>query len=71
MIPKATTPVSATAPTFCAEPSSVAVVISDGRVALNGTVETEADREMLPLFVSRVPGVVAVSTNLRARMHVA
>lgn len=57
--------------TFWAEPGSVAVVVSDGRVTLTGEVETEADREMLPLFVSRVPGVLAVSTDLRARAHVA
>jgi CBS domain-containing protein len=57
--------------TFWAEPGSVAVAVSDGRVTLTGEVETEADREMLPLFVSRVPGVVAVSTDLRARTHVA
>ena len=55
--------------TFWAEP--VAVAVSDGRVTLTGEVETEADREMLPLFVSRVPGVVAVSTDLRARTNVA
>jgi CBS domain-containing protein len=57
--------------TFWAEPGSVAVAVSDGRVTLTGEVETEVDREMLPLFVSRVPGVVAVSTDLRARTHVA
>jgi len=57
--------------TFWAEPGSVTVAVSDGRVTLSGEVETEADREMLPLFVSRVPGVVAVSTDLRARTNVA
>ena len=57
--------------TFWAEPGSVAVAVSDGRVTLTGEVETEADREMLPLFVSRVPRVVAVSTDLRARTNVA
>ncbi len=57
--------------TFWAEPGSISVAVSDGRVTLTGEVETEADREMLPLFVSRVPGVVAVSTDLRARTHVA
>jgi CBS domain-containing protein len=57
--------------TFWAEPGRISVAVSDGRVTLTGEVETEADREMLPLFVSRVPGVVAVSTDLRARMHVA
>jgi CBS domain-containing protein len=57
--------------TFWAEPGSVAVTVADGRVTLTGEVETEADREMLPLFVSRVPGVVGVSAELRARTHVA
>jgi len=57
--------------TFWAEPGSVAVAVSDGRVMLTGELETEADREILPLLVSRVPGVVAVSTDLRARTHVA
>lgn len=57
--------------TFWAEPGSVTVTVTDGRVALSGQVETEADAEMLPLFVSRVPGVVAVNADLRARTHVA
>lgn len=57
--------------TFWAEPGSVTVTVTDGRVALAGQVETEADAEMLPLFVSRVPGVVAVNADLRARTHVA
>jgi len=57
--------------TFWAEPGSVAVRVSDGHVTLAGEVETEADKEMLPLFVSRIPGVMAVSANLRARTHVA
>jgi len=57
--------------TFWAEPGSVAVMVSDGRVTLTGTVETETDKEMLPLFVSRVPGVVAVSADLRAHTFVA
>jgi len=57
--------------TFWAEPGSVTVTVTDGRVALAGQVETEADAEMLPLFVSRVPGVVAVDADLRARTHAA
>lgn len=57
--------------TFWAEPGSVAVTVADGRVTLSGEVETDADKEMLPLFVSRVPGVVAVSADLHARTHVA
>ena len=57
--------------TFWAEPGSVKVAVTEGRVTLVGEVETEADMEMLPLFVSRVPGVVSVSTDLRARAKVA
>ncbi len=57
--------------TFWAEPGSVTVTVADGRVTLKGEVETDADKEMLPLFVSRVPGVVAVSAELRARTHAA
>lgn len=57
--------------TFWAEPGSVAVAVADGRVTLTGEVETEVDKEMLPLFVSRVPGVVAVNADLHARTHVA
>jgi CBS domain-containing protein len=56
--------------TFWAEPGSVTVAVSNGRVTLAGEVETEADTEMLPLFVSRVPGVVSVSADLRARSSV-
>jgi CBS domain-containing protein len=57
--------------TFWAEPGSVTVAVADGRVTLAGEVETDADLEMLPLFVSRVPGVVSVQADLRARTRVA
>jgi CBS domain-containing protein len=57
--------------TFWAEPGAVTVLVSEGRVTLAGEVETEADMEMLPLFVSRVPGVVAVTADLHARSGVA
>ena len=57
--------------TFWAEPGSVTVAVTDGRVTLRGEVETETDLEMLPLFVSRVPGVVSVSADLSARSRVA
>jgi CBS domain-containing protein len=57
--------------TFWVEPGRVAVTVVDGRVTLRGEVDTEADTEMLPIFVSRVPGVVAVQAELRARTHVA
>ncbi len=57
--------------TFWVEPGSVAVTVKDGQVTLKGEVETEADTEMLPIFVSRIPGVVAVHAELRARSRVA
>lgn len=57
--------------TFWVEPGRVTVAVVDGRVTLKGEVDTEADTEMLPIFVSRVPGVVAVTAELRARTHVA
>lgn len=57
--------------TFWAEPGAVTVLVSEGRVTLSGEVETEVDMEMLPLFVSRVPGVVSVTTDLRTRSGVA
>lgn len=57
--------------TFWVEPGNVAVTVDDGRVTLKGIVETEADTEMLPIFVSRVPGVVAVHADLHARSRVA
>jgi CBS domain-containing protein len=55
--------------TFWTEPGSVSVEVVDGRVTLAGEVETEEDMEMLPLFVSRVPGVVSVHADLRSRTH--
>lgn len=57
--------------TFWVEPGSITVTVSQGRVRLEGEVETEADTEMLPIFVSRVPGVVDVHAKLRARSAVA
>jgi osmotically-inducible protein OsmY len=57
--------------TFWVQPGSVAVVVVDGQVTLTGEVETEADTEMLPILVSRVPGVVSVHAELRARSRVA
>ena len=57
--------------TFWVEPGSVAVTVDDGRVTLEGEVESEADTEMLPIFVARVPGVVSVHAELRARSRVA
>jgi CBS domain-containing protein len=54
--------------TLWLEPGMVSADVVDGAVRLEGEVETEADRELLPVFVSRVPGVVSVQASLRARV---
>lgn len=53
--------------TLWIEPGMVTADVVDGAVRLEGEVETEADMELLPVFVSRVPGVVSVEANLRPR----
>ena len=57
--------------TFWLEPGRVTVNVVDGHVTLHGEVETEADRELLPRLVGRVPGVVSVGADLSARSSVA
>jgi len=57
--------------TFWLEPGRVTVNIVDGHVTLRGEVETEADRELLPNFVARVPGVISVDADLSCRSKVA
>jgi CBS domain-containing protein len=56
--------------TFWLEPGSVAVDVVDGHVTLRGEVETEADQELLPHFVARVPGVISVDADLSCRSKV-
>ena len=53
--------------TLWIEPGKVSMDVVDGAVHLEGEVDTEADAELLPVFVARVPGVVSVQTNLRTR----
>ena len=53
--------------TLWLEPGSVTVAVTDGAVTLAGEVESGADAELLPVFVSRVPGVVSVRSDVRAR----
>ena len=48
-------------------PSEVEVTVEDGVVTLKGEVASEADWELLPTFVRRVPGVVDVSSVLTYR----
>ena len=57
--------------TFWLEPGRVTAQVVDGQVTLRGEVETEADRELLPKLVARVPGVVSVDEDLSARSKVA
>jgi CBS domain-containing protein len=53
--------------TLWLHPGAVTVTVTDGSVTLDGQVETETDAELLPLFVSRVPGVVSVEASLSHR----
>jgi CBS domain-containing protein len=45
-------------------PGNVNVVVNEGVVTLRGEVENRATAEMLPDFVRRVPGVVAVLSDV-------
>ena len=54
--------------TFWLEPGRVTTTVTDGHVAIEGEVETEADAEVLPTLVARVPGVVSVEADLRPRV---
>ncbi len=45
-------------------PGNVNVVVNEGVVTLSGEVENRATAEMLPDFVQRVPGVVAVRSDV-------
>lgn len=53
--------------TFWLEPGRVTVNVADGHVTLRGEVETEADEELLPHLVARVPGVVSVDADMTSR----
>jgi CBS domain-containing protein len=49
------------------DPSAVSVTVKDGAVRLAGEVETDADAELLPVLVGRLPGVVSVEAELHSR----
>ena len=53
--------------TLWVEPGKVTMQVVDGAVMLAGEVESEADAELLPVLVARVPGVVSVRASLQAR----
>jgi len=57
--------------TLWLEPGSVRLDVSEGAVTIEGEVETDADAELLPVFVSRVPGVVSVHTEIRSKARAA
>jgi len=52
--------------TLWLEPGAVTVEVEDGAVRIEGEVGSPADAELLPVFVSRVPGVISVRTNVHA-----
>jgi CBS domain-containing protein len=53
--------------TLWLEPRELEIVVSAGEVELTGEVETKVEAELIPEFVQRVPGVVAVLSKLRWR----
>jgi CBS domain-containing protein len=53
--------------TLWLEPGNVSLSVIEGQVSLDGEVASEADAELLQLFVERVPGVVAVDSKVHAR----
>jgi len=53
--------------TLWIEPATIRIEVDEGEVRLSGEVETKTDAEMLPTYVQRVPGVVAVLSKLRWR----
>jgi CBS domain-containing protein len=57
--------------TLWLEPGRVRLSVVEGQVRLEGDVESEADAELLELFVARVPGVVTVESAVRPRVKAA
>ena len=50
-------------------PGDVSVIVTDGQVKLGGFVERRSDAEILPRLVGRVPGVVAVDSDVEWRLN--
>jgi CBS domain-containing protein len=50
--------------TMWMEPDAIEVDVNRGEVRLTGTVGRRSEAELLPRFVSRVPGVVSVESTL-------
>ena len=53
---------------FWLPPTTIGVAVKDGVVTLSGEIETRTDAEMLPKFVRKVAGVVAVESTLTWRI---
>ena len=51
------------------DPTGLDVAVEDGIVTLSGTLDSDTDIELLREFVRRVPGVVSIRSNLRARSN--
>jgi predicted transcriptional regulator len=51
--------------TLWLQPDAIQIEVSGGEVRLSGVVQTKTDAELIPTFVQRVPGVVAVLSKLR------
>jgi CBS domain-containing protein len=51
--------------TLWIDPASLEIVVEGGEVTLAGEVEAKADADLLKRFVTRVPGVVSVRSELR------
>jgi CBS-domain-containing membrane protein len=49
------------------QPDTIKVTVNGGMVTLEGEMENESDVTLLPRFVERVPGVVAVDSKLTVR----
>jgi CBS domain-containing protein len=49
------------------DPNTVHVAVADGEVVLSGEVDTTATATLAAFFATRVPGVVAVRSDVRAR----
>lgn len=56
--------------TFAIAPECLHIGVADGEVTLGGEVDTPEVAELLPAFVARVPGVVAVDSHLTSRRYV-
>jgi CBS domain-containing protein len=55
--------------TLWLDPADIEVTVEQGEVSLEGEVHTKADAKLAARYASRVPGVVAVHSNLHWRIE--